>query len=129
MCSIRCLLTEVTGTTGHGLYVVESLAAGACTYPACEWGCPGGSGTRCEIRNVSVKRVSDSEVPEVELCKLHGITACFGLHLIIECCTPSSMVGDYSIFDPIGVLIPELYYLLLLLCIGELRVIKDTVYD
>lgn len=39
------------------------------------------------------------------------------------------MVGDYGILDPIGVLIPEFYYLLLLLCVSELRVIKDAVYD
>lgn len=126
---IRCLFTQITGTTGHGLYVIEPLTAGACAYPACEWGCPRGSGTRGKVRNVSVKRISNTQVPEVKLRKLHWITTRFGLHLVIERCTSSSMVGDYGILDPIGVLIPEFYYLLLLLCVSELRVIKDAVYD
>lgn len=74
MRSIRCLLTEVAGASGHGLYVIEPFTAGACAYPAGKRRCPGGSGACRKVWNVSVKRVSDAEVPEVELCKLHRIT-------------------------------------------------------
>ena len=129
MRSIRCLLTEISCTSGHSLHIIEPLTAGACTYPASEWGRPGGSGACRKIRNVSVKRVSDAEVPEVELCKLHRITTRFRLHLIIERCITGLMVCHNSVFYFVGVLIPDIYNFLLLLCVGELRVIKDSVYD
>lgn len=126
---IGCLFTQITSPTRHSLYVVEALTAGACAYPAREWRRPGSSWACRKVRNISIKGISDAQVPEVQLCELHWVTARLGLHLIIQGCIACFVVRDYSILDLIRVLIAKLDYLLLLLGIGELRVIQNTVDD
>ena len=83
MRSIGCLFPQIACATRHSLYVVEALTAGACAYPACEWGRPGSSRAGRKIRDISIQGISDAQVPEVQLRKLHWITTSFGLHLII----------------------------------------------
>lgn len=118
MCSIRCLFTEVTCTPGHGLHVIEPLTTGACTYPACKRRRTRSSGACCKVWDISVERISDTEVPEVKLRKLHGITTRFRLHLIIERCITGLMVCHNSIFYFVGVLVSDIYNFLLLLGIS-----------
>lgn len=129
MRSIGCLFPQVASAPCHSLYVVEALTAGACAYPAGEGRCPGCPRTGRKVRDISIQRISDAQIPEVQLRKLHWVTTRLGLHLIIQCCIACSMVCDYSILDLIRVLIAELDYLLLLLGIGEFRIIQNPIND